>query len=156
MDQAAACDSTRWIGWRGYLYLYFYRDYARLLQILTPPIPLRQILSMPLKDIRLTFGGSCLFRRKELRGIHLLLSKTHCPCTENKRIDSMPHYLEKAQHYYLDKSADTKYYYALYHARKGYTLKALSYLDKGIEDFLGGTTNEEITMKKSGRSMSKN
>ena len=23
MDQAVACDSTRWIGWRGYLYLYF-------------------------------------------------------------------------------------------------------------------------------------
>ena len=29
MDQAVACDSTRWIGWRGYLYLYFYRDYAK-------------------------------------------------------------------------------------------------------------------------------
>lgn len=50
----------------------------------------------------------------------------------------MPHHLEKAQHYYLDKSADTKYSYTLYHARKGDTLKALSYLDKGIEDFLGG------------------
>ena len=45
---------------------------------------------------------------------------------ENKRIDSLPHYLEKAQRYYLDKSADTKYYYDLYHARKGDTLKALS------------------------------
>ncbi len=26
MDQAVACDSSRWIGWRGYLYPYFYRD----------------------------------------------------------------------------------------------------------------------------------
>ena len=61
----------------------------------------------------------------------------------------MPYYLDKALRYYQDKSADTKYYYALYHSSKGDTLNALNFLDKGIEDFLAGyykrrNYNEEI------------
>ena len=61
----------------------------------------------------------------------------------------MPYYLDKALRYYQDKSADTKYYYALYHKHNGDSIKALSYLDRGIEDFLGGyykrrNYNEEI------------
>ena len=61
----------------------------------------------------------------------------------------MPYYLNKALHYYQDKSADTKYYYALYHKGKGDFFKALTFIDKGIEDFLGGNYkrrnyNEEI------------
>lgn len=28
-DQAVVCDSARWIGWRGYHYLYFFRDYKK-------------------------------------------------------------------------------------------------------------------------------
>lgn len=50
----------------------------------------------------------------------------------------MPYYLDKALQYYQDKSADTNYYYTLYYNSKGDTLKALSYLGKGIEDFLVG------------------
>ena len=61
----------------------------------------------------------------------------------------MPYYLDKALRYYQDKSADSKYYYALYHKSNGDSLKALNYLDGGIEDFLGGNYkrrnyNEEI------------
>ena len=171
MDQAAACDSTRWIGWRGYLYLYFYRDYAKAIadfdatDTLTPNfIDAPQGHSVDFWRGHAYLGAknyeeSIYYYQKHIAHVtqkfgedwvepqaFLNLAIAHY---ENNSIDSMPHYLEKAQHYYLDKSADTKYYYALYHARKGDTLKALSYLDKGIEDFLGGNYkrrnyNEEI------------
>ena len=171
MDQAVACDSTRWIGWRGYLYLYFYRDYAKAIadfdatDTLTPNfIDANQGHSVDFWRGHAYLGAknyeeSIYYYQKHIAHVtqkfgedwvepqaFLNMAIVHY---ENKSIDSMPHYLEKAQRYYLDKSADTKYYYALYHARKGDTLKALSYLDKGIEDFLGGNYkrrnyNEEI------------
>lgn len=138
MDQAVACDFTRWIGWRGYLYLYFYRDYAKAIadfdatDTLTP-----NFIDAPQgHSVDFWRGHAYLGAKNYEESIYYY--QKHIAHYENKSIDSMPHYLEKAQRYYLDKSADTKYYYALYHTRKGDTLKALSYLDKGIEDFLGG------------------
>ncbi len=48
---------------------------------------------------------------------------------ENKSLDSMPYYLDKALHY-QNKNADSKYYYALYYAAKKDTLKPLNGLIK--------------------------
>ena len=62
----------------------------------------------------------------------------------------MPYYLDKALHYYQNKSADAKYYYALYYKSKKDKQKALEFVDKGFQDFYDGyfkkrsNYNEEI------------
>ena len=57
--------------------------------------------------------------------------------------------LDKALGAYQDKSADSKYYYALLKQEKGQHDKALVWIDAAIEDFLSGNCkrrsyNEEI------------
>lgn len=171
MDQAVSCDSTRWIGWRGYLYLYFYRDYAKAIadfdatDTLTPGfIDAPQGHSVDYWRGHAYLGTknyekSIYYYQKHIAHVtqkfgedwvepdaFLNIAIAHY---ENKALDSMPYYLDKALNYYQDKSADSKYYYALYHKSNGDSLKALNYLDGGIEDFLGGNYkrrnyNEEI------------
>jgi len=172
MDQAVACDSTRWIGWRGYLYLYFYRDYQKAIadfdaiDRLTPNhIDAPQGHSVDYWRGHAYLGAknyekSIYYYQKHIAQVtkefgedwvepeaFLNLAIAHY---ENKALDSMPYYLDKALHYYQDKSADTKYYYALYNKGKGDILKALSHLKSGINDFYAGyfkrrpNYNEEI------------
>ena len=171
MDQAVACDSSTWIGWRGHHYLYFYRDYAKAIadfdatDRLTPNhIDAPQGHSVDYWRGHAYLGAknyekSIYYYQKHIARItqefgedwvepdaFLNLAIAYY---ENKALDSMPYYLDKALYYYQDKSADTKYYYALYHKNNGDSIKAMSYLDSGIEDFLGGyykrrNFNEEI------------
>ena len=172
MDQAVACDSSRWIGWRVHHYLYFYRDYAKAIadfdatDTLTPNfIDAPQGHSVDFWRGHAYYGAknyekSIYYYQKHVAHVtqkfgedwvesqaFLNLDIAHY---ENKSTDSMPYYLDKVLHYYQDKSADTKYYFALYHSSKGDTLKALNHLEKGIEDFLAGyykrrpNYNEEI------------
>lgn len=68
---------------------------------------------------------------------------------ENKQFDKMPYELDRALEHYQNKSADTKYYYALYEQKQGNTKKALKWVEDGIEDFYSGNSktrsyNEEI------------
>lgn len=170
-NQALACDSARWMGWRGHHYLYFYRDYAKAIadfdatDTLTPNfIDAPQGHSVDFWRGHAYLGAknyekSIYYYQKHIAHVtqkfgedwvepqaFLNLAIAHY---ENKALDSMPYYLDKALRYYQDKSADTKYYYALYHSSKGDTLNALNFLDKGIEDFLAGyykrrNYNEEI------------
>ncbi len=164
MDQAVACDSTRWIGWRGYLYLYFYRDYAKAIadfdatDTLTPNfIDAPQGHSVDFWRGHAYLGAknyekSIYYYQKHITHVtqkfgedwvepqaFLNLAIAHY---EDNAFDSMPYYLDKAQRYYQDKSADTKYYYALYDQRKGNEEKALDWVDQGIEDFYQGYSKE--------------
>lgn len=175
MDKAVISDSIRWRGWRGYLYLYFYRDYQKAIadfnatDSLTPDfIDAPQGHSVDYWRGHAYLGAknykkSIYYYQKHIAYVKqefgedwvepdafLNLAIAHY---ENKAFDSMPYYLDKALHYYQDKSADTKYYYALYHKNNGDSIKAMSYLESGIEDFLGGYYKRRNFNKKSGRSM---
>ena len=172
MDQAVTCDSSRWIGWRGYLYLYFYRDYQKAIadfdatDSLTPSfIDAPQGHSVDYWRGHAYLGAknyekSIYYYQKHIAHVtqkfgedwlepdaFLNLATAYY---ENNALDSMPYYLDKALRYYQDKSADTKYYYALYHKSKGDTLKALTHLKNGVNDFYAGyfkrrpNYNEEI------------
>jgi len=164
MDQAVACDSTRWIGWRGYLYLYFYRDYAKAIadfdatDTLTPQhIDAPQGHSVDYWRGHAYLGAknyekSLFYYNKHIEKVtadfgedwvepdtFLNIAIAHY---ENQSIDSMPHYLDKALYYYQDKNADSKYYYALYQQAKGNSQEALEWVDKGIKDFFNGHSKE--------------
>ena len=160
MDQAVTCDSSRWIGWRGYLYLYFYRDYQKAIadfdatDSLTPSfIDAPQGRSVDYWRGHAYLGAknyekSIYYYQKHIAHVTQKFGEDWLEPDaflnlaiayyENNALDSMPYYLDKALRYYQDKSADTKYYYALYHKHYGDSIKVLSYLDRGIEDFLGG------------------
>ncbi|MDC1460460.1 hypothetical protein N8345_01140 [Flavobacteriaceae bacterium] len=54
----------------------------------------------------------------------------------------MPTELDRALQNYQNKSADTKYYYALYEQEQGNTKKALEWVKAGIEDFYLGNSKK--------------
>lgn len=171
MDKAVINDSERWRGWRGYLYLYFYRDYQKAIadfnatDTLTP----NHIDSPQGHSVDYWRGHAYLGAKNYEKSIYyyqkhiahvtkefgedwlepdafLNLAIAHY---ENNCLDSMPYYLDKALYYYQDKNADTKFYYALYEQGKGNKEKALEWIDLGIEDFYKGHSkkrpfNEEI------------
>jgi len=159
-NQAVKCNSARWMGWRGYHYLYFFRDYSKAIadfdatDTLTPnhiDTPQGHSVDFWRGHAYLgakNYGKSIYYYQKHIDRVttefgedrvepeaFLNMAIVHY---ENKSLDSMPYYLDKALYYYQDKSADSKYYYALYHKSKGDTIKVLSYIDGGIEYFLEG------------------
>jgi CRISPR/Cas system CSM-associated protein Csm3 (group 7 of RAMP superfamily) len=54
----------------------------------------------------------------------------------------MPAELDRALQYYQNKSADTRYYYALYEQEQSNTEKALEWVKVGIEDFYLGNSKK--------------
>ena len=172
IDQAVACDSSTWIGWRGHHYLYFYRDYQKAItdfdatDSLTPNhIDAPQGHSVDFWRGHAYLGAknyekSIYYYQKHIAQVtkefgedwvepeaFLNLAIAHY---KNNCLDSMPHNLDKALYYYQNKNTDSKYYYALYEQRKGNKEKALAWVDQGIEDFYAGyfkrrpNYNEEI------------
>ena len=61
---------------------------------------------------------------------------------ESNQFDKMPTELDRALQYYQNKSADTKYYYALYEQEQGNTKKALEWVKAGIKDFYLGNSKK--------------
>ncbi len=171
-DQALVCDSITWMGWRGHHYLYFYRDYKKAIadfdatDVLTPNhIDAPQGHSVDFWRGHAYLGlknyeKSLYYYQKHIDKVteeygedwvepeaFLNMAIAHF---ENKNFEQMPYFLDKALVYYQDKSADSKYYFALYHKEKGETEKALDWVSKGIQDFYTGyfkkrfNYNEEI------------
>ena len=171
IDQGVKCDPVSWIGWRGHHYLYYYRNYTKAIadfdttDTLTPNhIDAPQGHSVDFWRGHAYLGPkdyekSLYYYRKHIDRVNaefgedwvepeafLNMAVVHY---ENKSLDSMPYYLDKALHYYQDQSADAKYYYALYHSSKEDKSKALIWVDKAIKDYLNGyykrkQFNEEI------------
>jgi len=61
---------------------------------------------------------------------------------ESNQFEKMPTELDRALQYYQNKSADTKYYYALYEQEQGNTKKALEWVKAGVEDFYLGNSKK--------------
>ena len=170
-DEAVACDAIRWQGWRGYLYLYFYRDYKKAIadfdatDHLTPNhIDAPQGHSVDfwrghaylgLKD----YEQSLYYYQKHIDHVTKEFGEDWVEPEaflnmaiaqyENKNYEAMRALLDKALYYYQDKTADTKYYYARYMQAVGETKAALEWIDHAIDDFLEGQYkkrpyNEEI------------
>ena len=171
MDRAVECDAVRWQTWRGYNYLYFYRDYQNAIadfdasDTLTP----NHIDSPQGHSVDYWRGHAYLGAKDYENSIRYY--QKHIAYTteqwgedfvepdaflnlaiayyESNQFDKMPTELDRALQYYQNKSADTKYYYALYEQEHGNTKKALEWIKAGIEDFYLGNSkkrnyNEEI------------
>ena len=135
IDQAVACDSSAWIGWRGHHYLYFYRDYQKAIadfhatDSLTPNhIDTPQGHSVDFWRGHAYLGAknyekSIYYYQKHIAQVSKEFGEDWVEPEaflnlaiadyENNCLDSMPHYLDKALHYYQNKNADSKYYYVL-------------------------------------------
>jgi len=171
MDQAVACDSSRWIGWRGHHYLYFYRDYKKAIadfdatDHLTPDFIdapqghsvdyWRGHAYLGLKD----YKNSIDYYQKHIDKVSqdfgedwvepdafLNLGVAYL---KNQQYELAKEQLTKALKYYNGQSAETKYYWAVYENHKGHQDKALEWINESIEDFLAGYSknrpyNEEI------------
>jgi tetratricopeptide (TPR) repeat protein len=170
-DRAVECDPAHWTPWRGYLYLYFYRDYQKAIadfdasDTLTP----NHIDSPQGHSVDYWRGHAYLGAKDYENSIRYY--QKHIAYTteqwgedfvepdaflnlaiayyESNQFDKMPTELDRALQYYQNKSADTKYYYALYEQEQGNTKKALEWVKAGIEDFYLGNSkkrnhNEEI------------
>ena len=170
-DRAVECDAVRWQPWRGYLYLYFYRDYKNAIadfnasDTLTP-----NHIDSPQGHSVDYWRGHAYLGAKDYENSIRYYQKHIAYVTqewgedwvepdaflnlaiayyESNQFDKMPPELDRALKHYQNKSADTKYYYALYEQKQGNTQKALEWVKAGIEDFYLGNSkkrgyNEEI------------
>ena len=171
MDQAVACDSTRWIGWRGHHYLYFYRDYKKAIadfdatDHLTPDFIdapqghsvdyWRGHAYLGLKD----YKNSIIYYQKHIEKVSNDFGEDWVEPDaflnlgiaffESRQYSLAEEQLTKALEYYSGKSAETKYYWALYENQRGNQDKALKWINEAMDDFLTGNYkkrpyNEEI------------
>lgn len=170
-DRAVECDAARWQPWRGYLYLFFYRDYEKAIadfnasDSLTP----NHIDSPQGHSVDYWRGHAYLGAGKYEKAISYYQKHiAHVTAEwgedwvepdaflnlaiayyESNVFDKVSQNLDKALEAYQDKNADSKYYYALLKQEKGQHDKALVWIDAAIEDFLSGnykrrSYNEEI------------
>jgi len=170
-DRAVECDAALWQPWRGYLYLYFYRDYEKAIadfnasDSLTP-----NHIDSPQGHSVDYWRGHAYLGAKDYDNSIRYYQKHIAHVTaewgedwlepdaflnlgiafyEKKAFDKVSEQLDKALHHYQEKSADTKYYYALLEQEKGNHDRALIWVGAAIEDFLQGNSkkrpyNEEI------------
>ena len=75
---------------------------------------------------------------------------------ENNQFDKMPTELDRALQYYQNKSADTKYYYALYKQEQGNTKKALEWVKASIEDFYLGNSKKKRICRRNQTTVGRN
>ncbi|CAI8281016.1 MAG: Uncharacterised protein [Bacteroidetes bacterium MED-G17] len=171
MDQAVTCDSSRWIGWRGHHYLYFYRDYRKAIadfnatDRLTPNFIdaprghsvdyWRGHAYLGLKD----FKNTIYYYLKHIEKVTIDFGEEWVEPNaflnlgvaylESNQYDNATEQLKKALKYFNNQSADTKYYWAILEESLGNNKKALIWIDQAIDDFLAGhyqkkNYNEEI------------
>ena len=163
-DWAVECDAVNWQPWRGYLYLYFYRDYQNAIadfnasDTLTPNhIDSTQGHSVDYWRGHAYLGAkdyenSIRYYQKHIAYVtqeweedwvepdaFLNLAIAYY---ESNQFDKMPAELDQALQYYQNKLADTKYYYALYEQEQGNTKKALEWVKASIEDFYLGNSKK--------------
>ncbi|PTM01408.1 MAG: hypothetical protein DA394_04320 [Candidatus Arcticimaribacter sp.] len=170
-DRAVECDAALWQPFRGCHYLYFYRDYQNAIadfnasDTLTP-----NHIDSPQGHSVDYWRGHAYLGAKDYENSIRYYQKHIAYVTqewgedwvepdaflnlaiayyESNQFDKMPAELDRALQYYQNKSADTKYYYALYEQEQGNTKKALEWVKAGIEDFYLGNSkkrgyNEEI------------
>ena len=170
-DRAVECDAALWQPFRGCHYLYFYRDYKKAIadfnasDTLTP-----NHIDSPQGHSVDYWRGHAYLGAKDYENSIRYYQKHIAYVTqewgedwvepdaflnlaiayyESNQFDKMPPELDRALKHYQNKSADTKYYYALYEQKQGNTQKALEWVKAGIEDFYLGNSkkrgyNEEI------------
>ena len=164
MDQAVICDAKRWQGWRGYLYLFFYRDYKKAVADLNATDSLTpHFIDNPQGHSVDYWRGHAYLGMKDYKNSIVYYQKhidkvvndygedwvepdaflnLGIAFFEHGMLDSVPALLNKALQYYDNKSADTKYYWALYEQSQGDREKALEWVHKAIEDFKLGHSKE--------------
>ncbi|MEW7289486.1 tetratricopeptide repeat protein [Aquimarina sp. 2304DJ70-9] len=159
-DKAVECDPKMWQPWRGYLYLWFYRDYKRAIDdfnasdTLTPNFIdspqghsvdyWRGIAYLGLKD----YTNSIRYFDTHIATVtkdsgedwvepsaFLYLGIVHF---ENSNLEKANLNIDKALQYYQNVSADSHYYKALLQARNKAHAEALISVNKAIENYNQG------------------
>ena len=156
-DKSVTLDSVQRIPWRGYLYLWFYRDYKKAIadfdasDILTPKFIdqpqghsvdyWRGIAYLGLKD----YTNSKAYFEKYIKQDIEEFGEDSVEVTaflylgivyyETGDFDKALYNFNKQLEYSRNLSADAKYYKALIFSKQGNTEKAKTTLDSAIEDF---------------------
>nr|WP_298793233.1 tetratricopeptide repeat protein [uncultured Allomuricauda sp.] len=161
MDKAVYHDPKTWVPWRGYLYLYFYRDYKKAIidfnasDTLTPSMDYPQghsvdfwrgIAYLGLKN----YNKSIVYLDKHIKKetedtgedwveIEAFLYRgiAHYESGNNKKAIENFH---KILHYFQF-SADAKYYLAKILTEEGKSAEALVLINKAIDDYQKGYYN---------------
>ncbi|MBQ0735283.1 tetratricopeptide repeat protein [Aquimarina celericrescens] len=159
-DKAVACDPKTWQPWRGYLYLWFYRDYKKAIEdfdasdILTPNFVdspqghsvdyWRGIAYLGLKDYKNAahYFNTHIARVREDSGedwvepsAFLYLGITYF---EDSKFKKARINIEKALRYFQNVSADSHYYRALLYLEEGEYHEAIAATNKAIDDYKNG------------------
>lgn len=159
-DKAVACNPKIWQPWRGYLYLWFYRDYKKAIDdfnasdTLTPDfidIPQghsvdywRGVAYLGLKD----YQNSIHYFNKHIAQVtkesgedwveplaFLYLGIVHY---ENSEIEKSEYNIDKALQYYKNISADSHYYKALLQVHREEYDKAMISIETAIQNYNDG------------------
>lgn len=159
-DKAVACDPKIWQPWRGYLYLYFYRDYKKAIEdfnasdMLTPNFIdspqghsvdyWRGIAYLGLKD----YENSIRYFEKHILKVSedsgedwvepsafLYLGIAHF---ENSELQEAGVNIKKALTYYQDISSDSHYYMSLVQMKDNQYDQALASIQKAIKNYNDG------------------
>lgn len=164
LDKAVAINPEEWIGYRGYNYLWFYRDYKKAIadfdatDTLTPnfiDFPQghsvdywRGIAYLGLKDYENSISYFQKHMNKKIKdsGEDWIELKaflyTGIAYYESGNTEKAIFYFDKVLHYNNGNYADAKYYKALILKEKGEVLKAQNLIIDAIADFENGYINK--------------
>lgn len=165
-DKAVELNPEGWQGYRGYLYLWFYRDYKKAikdfdaLDVLTPNFIdnpqghsidyWRGIAYLGLKDYKNSiayFKKHIQFQRETIGEdwveitAFLYLGIAYLEADNLKEADNC---FNNAIKYNADKYADAKYYKSLIHKQKGEIKIAKQLINSAINDFKKGYSNKRV------------
>ncbi|MEK9613062.1 MAG: hypothetical protein VW080_03960 [Flavobacteriaceae bacterium] len=156
MDRAVACDPKTWQGWRGYLYLYFYRDYKKAIadfdatDSLTP-----NYIDAPQGHSVDFWRGHAYFGLKEYEQSIYYYKKHIAKVTEDfgeewieinaflylgivlfetGKLEESLEYIDKALLYAENKSAEAHYYKAKILMKLGQKERALIHINQSLKD----------------------
>jgi len=157
MDRAVACDPKTWQGYRGYLYLYFYRDYKKAIadfnatDSLTP-----NYIDAPQGHSVDFWRGHAYFGLKEYEQSIYYYKKHIAKVTEESgedwvevnaflylgialfemgKLEESKRYIDKTLLYAENKSAEAHYYKAQILMKLGQKGQALVHINQSLKDF---------------------